>query len=128
MVARQLLSPLLQCAIANHNLYTDNATMRQGLPRMAHVTLDNEPGGNDVAPVLPVAQALPASTGKLLPLALAAATMIGTGGLGAGVAAWMMSSGKAAARNEPSSVVIESEASLLSDLQERGFHLPRTGE
>lgn len=135
MEVRQLVKPLLQCAITNHNLFTDNATMKQGLPRLPHVTIDDaEPSALPASPVplakaLPVAQAPPAKVesagSKLLPLALAAATILGTGGAGAGLAALFMGGNKPAITRPAAPVVIESEAGLLSDLQERGFHLPR---
>lgn len=134
MEVRQLVKPLLQCAITNHNLFTDNATMKQGLPRLPHVTLDDaEPAlpstSIPLAQALPVAQALPAKVesvgSKLLPLALAAATILGTGGAGAGLAALFMGGRKPTITSPAAPVVVESEAGLLSDLQERGFHLPR---
>jgi hypothetical protein len=131
MDVRQLLRPLLQCAITNHNLFTDNATMKQGLPRLPHVTIDDSlPAGTTpaAAQALPIAQALPAAGSKLLPLALAAATALGTGGMGAGIAAWLLSGSRSPAVAPVSPVAVESEAGLLSDLQERGYHLSRGDE
>ena len=135
MEVRQLLRPLLQCAITNHNLFTDNATMKQGLPRLPHVTIDDaDPSAlpSNPAPLaqaIPGAQALPekvdSAGSKLLPLAIAAATILGTGGAGAGLAALFMGGNKPVPTTPAAPVVIESEAGLLSDLQERGFHLPR---
>lgn len=123
---------LIQHALDVGDQYKQNMALKHGLEKPGKISLDSVPISAPPVPLaqaLPVAQALPAKVesagSKLLPLALAAATILGTGGAGAGLAALFMGGNKPAITRPAAPVVIESEAGLLSDLQERGFHLPR---
>lgn len=119
----ELIRPMVQHTLEVGNLFNHNMALKNGLPQPENVLLDKSPSG--ASRVLPIAQALPATGSKLLPLALAAATMVASGGVGAGLATWLLnrSPPAAAAPTAAARVTIESEAGLLSDLQERGFHL-----
>lgn len=123
---------LIQHALDVGDQYKQNMALKHGLEKPGKINLDSVPISAQPDPLpqaLPVAQALPAKVesvgSKLLPLALAAATILGTGGAGAGLAALFMGGRKPAITSPAAPVVVESEAGLLSDLQERGFHLPR---
>lgn len=137
MEIRELIRPLAQCAIGNHNMFAENMAIKNGLPLPDRVKLDQP------SQVIPVAQAIvepqqpvvnavssvasspidQSLLSRALPWIAAGALSIGTGGVGAGLASYFLS------RQSPqvAAPVIESEMGLLSDLQERGFHLPPAG-
>ncbi len=135
MEIRELIRPFAQCAIGNHNTFAENMALKNGLPLPERVRLDQPlPVAKAIVePVREVAQSMPALQvaapvaqsllSRALPWVAAGALSLGTGGLGAGLASYFLS------RPSPqvAAPVVEAETGLLSDLQERGFHLPPAG-
>lgn len=122
----------IQHALDVGDQYKQNMALRHGLERPDRLRIDQSlPVAKAIVePVREVAQAMPALQAaapvaqsllsRALPWLAAGALSLGTGGVGAGLASYFLS------RQSPqvAAPVVEAETGLLSDLQERGFHLP----
>lgn len=116
----------IQHALDVGDQYKQNMALRHGLERPDRLRIDQSlPVAEAI--VEPVMQAAAPSAQSLLsrsfPWLAAGALSLGTGGVGAGLASYFLS------RPSPqvAAPVVEAETGLLSDLQERGFHLPPAG-
>ena len=125
----------IQHALDVGDQYKQNMALRHGLERPDRLRIDQSlPVAKAIVePVREVAQSMPALQvaapvaqsllSRALPWLAAGALSLGTGGIGAGLASYFLSR-----PTSPSAApVIEAETGLLSDLQERGFHLPPEG-
>lgn len=123
----EVAQAVLQSALDTDRLYKENMALQHGLERPHRIDLATPPVMPSIPTPRPASDAAAGEGGlRLAPYLISAAIALGSGGLGSALTAWLASRSPPATTAAPPAAV-ESPIgtdSLLSDLQERGFHLP----